>query len=81
MANRNIEENIQEEDYVLSEEKNSSFEIVDEKETSPSIFPAVLIYEENVTSVVVEKKINSSCRCIKQASTTATKSFICEVYK
>ena len=80
MANRNIEENIQEKDYVLSEEKNSSFEIVDEEETSGTIFPVVLIYEENVTSVVVEKKIDS-CRCIKQASTTVTKSFICEVYK
>ena len=80
MANRNIEENIQEKDYVLSEEKNSSFEIVDEEETSATIFPVVLIYEENVTSVVVEKKIDS-CRCIKQASTTVTKSFICEVYK
>ena len=56
MANRNIEENIHEKDYVLSEEKNSSFEIVDEEETSATIFPVVLIYEENVTSVVVEKK-------------------------
>lgn len=53
-------------------------EIVDKEETSASIPPIVLIDEENITWVVVEKKVNRRW-CNKQTSATTTKSFICEI--
>ena len=69
MKNRSVEGKIQEEDCVLSVEEISSFEIVDEEETSASISVVVFIEKDNVISVVVEKKINSR-RSIVQTSTT-----------
>ena len=69
--NRDVEE-----DWVLSEEQIPSFEIADE--TSVSIPPVVFIDEENITCVVVERKI-SSRSCNKQSSTTTTKSFTFEI--
>ena len=69
-----------EEDCVLSEEEISSFKIANEEETSVSIPPVVFIDEENITCVVVEKKINNH-RYNKQSSTTTNKSFTCEICK
>ena len=80
MKNGSVEGKIQEEDCVLSVEEISCFEIVDEEETSASISVVVFIDKDNVTSVVVEKKINSR-RSIVQTSTTTIKSFSCEIYK